>query len=250
MTRDVVDRETLIAFALGKLSREDSLDVLAAVERDPLLSDELEEVLLLARGTAAVAEGGGRKGRSTHEPAIRYLFRAAAVVIILLSSAVVASKLTTGRYHELARLGESDYSLSWRGEMDNDVEWARNAFLAGDRDGAIGQLERIINSHPEGEQIEGVHWMVGAMMLAGSERSVVGLFPRYDERFVDRGMAHLAISARSANPRIAEESHWLRMKGFLMLAQPDSAKREGEAVVRASGRLSLSADTVIKKIGY
>ena len=248
MTRDVIARDKLIAFALGKLSSEESLEVLEAVERDPLLSDELEEVLLLARGTESVAGEGSRNDHRAHEPAVRYLLRAAAVVIILIGSAIVTSRLVTDRYHDVARLGQDDFNLSWRGGMDSDVEWARNAFLAGDKDGAIGQLERVINSHPAGEQADGVQWMVGAMMLAGSEKSLVGLFPRYDKPLVNRAMAHLAISARSTNSRIAEESHWLRMKGFLMLAQPDSARREGETVVRSDNDLKARAECMLKRV--
>jgi hypothetical protein len=233
-----IDRDRLIAFALGKLSKEQSLEVLEEVEGNRDLSAELEEIVALMRATAEEVENPEAQRRGVREPAMGYLLKAAAMVVFLLGVTVIASELTRDRFHDLARIEEVDYSLNWRGESGGELEWARNVFLGGDRKGAVEQLERFVQMHPTGEEMSVAHWMAGAMLLASSERSWLGFFPGYDRQLVLRGMDHLASAAQSSNVRIAEESHWLRSKGYLMLGQLVEAKKEGMEVVKLGGSLA------------
>jgi len=234
MTHELIDRSTLIAFAFGKLSREESLRVLAEIEKDDALSRDLEEVILVMR--SAQEGGNGREDarrRSTiTEPMLKYLVRLAAVLVLGLISAVSVSELTKGKYHDLARLDNVDFSGQWRGDGDDDIEWARREFAVGDRDAAISKLERVVRTRPAGESMNVVHCMVGAMLLATAERSVWGLFPHFEEKRTTQALGHLVLAMQSTNILVVEEAHRLRMKAFLMLNEPQEAIKEGEDVVR------------------
>jgi len=237
MTDKGIDRDKLIAFARGKLSREESEHVLAAIEADEALSRELEEILQLIRATEELEdEKKNADGRLTiGEPILKYILRIAAVLVVLLGASVLASELTKGRYHDLARVDRVDFGVRWRGDAEEQIEWARREFVGGDRDAAIRELERIVQLRPAGESMSVVHLMAGQMLLTTAEESVCGLFPRYDRQRVTRGMDHLAFAAQSTNNRVAEEAHWFRLKGFLMLDKPEEAKKEGEEVMRRHG---------------
>jgi hypothetical protein len=250
MTQDETDRDRLIAFARGKLSREESLRVLEEVEDNEQLSRELEEVLLLMRATEEQErskEESWRRG-VIREPVFRYLFRVAAVLVVAFASVFAVSELTKNRYHDLATVDDSDFSVRWRGEVDEGIELARREYNGGDHDAAIGTLERIIQARPAGESMAVIHWMAAAMLLKTAERSVWGLFPRYEESRIARAMAHLDIAMGSNNLRIQEETHWLRMKSYLMLNRPVDAAHEGEEVVRMGGGLSKGAALLLGEI--
>ena len=60
-----VVRDDLVDFALGKLSPEESLRVLDAVEADPGLSAQLEEIAVVVRGVDRDGEELFRAGRGT-----------------------------------------------------------------------------------------------------------------------------------------------------------------------------------------
>ncbi len=250
MTKEVIDRDRLIAFARGKLSPEESERVLAAVEADEVLSRELEEVLQLMRATEALEnEKRDAHGRLTiGEPALKYVLRIAAAVVVLLGASVLVSQLTKGPYHDLARVDNVDLGVRWRGEAEEQIEWARREFVGGDKDAAIRELERIVQMQPVGESMSVVHLMAGQMLLATAERSTFGLFPRYDRERVARAMDHLGLAAQSTNNRVVEEAHWLRMKGFLMLDEREDAKMEGEEVKRMGGEHDVQAVKLLDEI--
>ena len=250
MTQDVIDQDMLIAFACGKLSREESLRVLAKIENDDTLSRDLEEVLLVMRGVQEQEYGreDACRRRVIREPIMKYVLRLAAVLVVGLLSAISVSELTKGKYHDLARITDLDFSGRWRGDQDDEIEWARREFTGGNRDGAIRELERVIQTRPAGESMAVVHWMVGAMQLETAERSVWGLFPRYDEKRAVQALDHLTLAMRSTNVRVVEEAHLLRMKGFLMLNKPQEAMREGEEVVRIGGEGGAEAMMLLHEI--
>ncbi len=231
MNHEVIDRDILIAFACGRLSREESLRVLAEIENDNTLSCELEEVLLVMRGVQDREQRReDTRRRALREPIMNYILRFAAILAFGIFAAVSVSELTKGKYYDLARTVDLDFSGRWRGDQDDQIERARREYAGGDRDGAIRELERVIRTRPGGESIAVVHSMVGAMILGTAERSFLGLFPRFDEKRVLQALEHLTLSMQSTNVRVVEEAHWLRMKGFLMLNKPQDAIREGEEV--------------------
>ena len=250
MTKEVIDRDRLIAFARGKLSRDESERVLTAVEADEVLSRELEEVLQLIRAT----EGLENEKRDAHgrltigEPVLKYVLRISAVVVVLLGASVLVSQLTKGRYHDLARVDNVDFGVRWRGEAEEQIEWARREFVGGNKDAAIRELERIVQMQPAGESMSVVHLMVGQMLLATAERSTFGLFPRYDRERVARAMDHLGLAAQSTNNRVVEEAHWLRMKGYLMLDKREDAKMEGDEVKRMGGDRTNAVQGLARQI--
>jgi hypothetical protein len=230
MTRGLIDRETLVAFASGRLSGEDSLRVLSSIEKDPRLSAELEEILLLMRATEEKGTDAHRDGRRkfSSEPYISYTLRIAAVVIVGFLSVVAASEVTKDRYCDIANVNTADLSLTWRGDSDPEIESARVQFIRGDREASLKSLEQFVRYHPADESASVVHYLIGAILLESSRRDLLGLFPGYDTARVHQALVHLAEATRSGNPRLVEEAHVLRIKALLMLRRPEEAVRDGK----------------------
>jgi len=235
MKEDTIGREMLISFARGQLSREESLRVLEKVEVDSDLSEELEEVLSLVRGIEDIQNlRGGEKtpGRIVREQQSRYLLKVAAALVVAFLSTVTIGELSKGQYFYLARMEETGLSKRLRGNDGNQIEWAKRMFVSGNRDVAIREMERIANILPEEESKAVVHMILGEMLLCSAERSYLGVFSWYDTGYVVRAMDHLGTALEWGDPRIAEEAHWLRFKGYLMLGDRDGARREGVQVLK------------------
>jgi len=246
-----IDRDTLIAFAKGKLSPDESQQVLAALEADRQLSQQLEEVLLMIRGAEAareVREGDGESGGTVREPAFRYILGIAAVLVLTFIAVTSVSELGKNRYHDLARLNSTTFAARFRGDDGDQIELARTMFLNGEHDAAIGELERILRIRPAGESMAAVQVMLGEMLLATAERSIVGLFPAYDRNRVTRALELLDAAVQSGDLRLAGEAHWLRMKGFLMLADRDAAIREGTEIAKSGGHRAEAALECLNRI--
>jgi|WetSurMetagenome_2_1015567.scaffolds.fasta_scaffold156167_2 hypothetical protein len=250
MKPELISRSTLIAFAFGRLSREDSLSVLAETERNDVLSRELEDVLLVMRAYQEGADGrqDAYQPQSAKEPVLTYLLRVAAVLVAGLMIVASASELTKGKYHDLARVADVEFLGRYRGDGDDEIELARKSYIEGDRHEAIGKLERELRTRPPGESMAVARCMLGAMLLSMAERSKWGLFPRYDEELARQALYHLALARQSTNVRVVEEAHLLRMKGLLMLNRPQDAITEGEEVVREGGEGGVEVRKLLREI--
>jgi hypothetical protein len=245
-----IDRGTLVAFAHGKLTREESLRVLAEIERDQGLSRELEEILLIMRAIDDQTTAKHDRQQSLFlEPALKYVLRIAAVLVLGMLSLVAISEISKTGYHDLARVDTKDLRLQWRGSSDAAVESGKALFVAGEHDTAIGHLEEIVRTIPPGESACVVHWMIGAMLLETAERSAIGLFPYYDSLRVRRAMDHLTAASQSTNPRLIEDTQLLRMKGLLMLGLPQEATREGEAYLKTECVEQTAIVYLLKRLG-
>jgi hypothetical protein len=244
-----IDRDTLLAFARGRLSREDSMRILEAIERDQTLSKELEEILLLMR--AADDEPSERHDEQKtlfFEPALKYVLRIAAVLVLGVLSLAALSEVTKAKHHDLARVEDINFNSQWRGMSNEDVDIGRTLFLAGEHDAAIVHLERIARAIPPDESACVVHWMIGAMLLETAEGSTVGLFPSYDSARVRRALDHLGIAFHSSNSRLIEDTQLLRMKAFLMLEFPQEAVHEGESYLKTESVERSAVIDLLKRI--
>jgi hypothetical protein len=250
VSKTTIDRDTLVAFAHGKLTREESILVLTAIESDQGLSRELEEILLLMRGIDdQTTIKHNRLNSLFFEPVLKYVLRIAAALVIGLLSLEGISEASKAKYHDLARVDNDDMRSQWRGSSDQAVEFGRALYLEGKHDSAIERLEQFVRTIPPGEPASVVHWMIGAMLLETAERGTAGLFPYYDSLRVRRAMDHFNFASKSTNPRLIENTQLLRMKALLMLGLPQEAIREGEAYLK-TGEVEQSAITdLLRRIG-
>ena len=256
-----IDTTRISDLVLGRLSPEDSLRLLEEIERDPEASQELEA---RARLLAHVKGGGevlfaGRdfaRGRSIatkarrrwlSQPAGGYALAAAVVVLIVLLP--TASYLTRGPFVEMARVDRPQYEAVLRSEGDSDIDLAVRMLRGGHLKESLLLLERFCRAYPENSLREYAHYLAGAIYLSDARESLAGMFVTYDSVRVHAGLFHLEEALRfSGNPRLTEESHWLRAKGYLMLERPAEALSALEIVLRLKGLRSADAADLTKKI--
>jgi len=253
-----VVRDDLVDFALGKLSPEESLRVLDAVEADPGLSAQLEEIAVVVRGIDRDGEelfGDGRTdqrrfpGSVVRDSGWRYVIRAAAVLVIVIGVSVVISALTEGPYADLAALGRIELDMRFRGIDAEDLVQARAAHGEGDVDAALVHLDRFLRMHPEGEDADVARVLAGSIRIGGAESSVFGLFRRFDEGQILLGMRDLLmVEARAENPRLVEEACWIVSKGYLMLGRPENATDHLRSIIKGGGLRVRGAEELLEEV--
>jgi hypothetical protein len=253
-----VDRSDLVDFALGKLSPEESLRVLDAIEGDPALSAQLEEIAVVVRGIDRDGEelfGKGREDRGRSSGAVvrdsgwLYVIRAAAVFVVLIGLSVLVSALTAGRYDDLTALERVELDVRFRGFDAEDLVRARAAHGEGDEDGALFHLDRFLRMNPEGESSDFARVLAGSIRVEGAESSVLGLFRQFDEEKIMFGLRDLLlVIAHSENPRLVEEASWIVAKGYLMLGRPGDAAGHLRRVVGGGGSRVRGAQELLEEI--
>jgi len=256
-----LDTTMLTDLVLGKLSPEESLRVLREIERDPRASQELEaRARLLSHvregGEALFAESYAVAGTSTPAPVQRWWasrplagYVVGAAAILLIAVVPVLSVLTKGPFVDLARVGYPQYEAVLRSAGDSDIGLAVRMLRGGHPEESLLLLERFCRAYPESDMREYAHYLAGAIYLSDARESLLGMFITYDLSRVRAGMAHLGEALRlSGNPRLTEESHWLRAKGFLMLERPAEAVAELEAARRLEGARAEDAAQLMGKI--
>jgi hypothetical protein len=230
---------SLIDFAKGRLSPEESLRIIDTIEEDRSASEELEAIakvmtIVDERGDELFGEDpvlGKAPARifghlREHLQHLRLPSPAfsLAVLFLTLIGLVAASRLTRSPYFELTAIGKLEFESLDRGPGAEDFAVARRRFAEGRYEDAIRVLERFTRALPNSPGVDYAHYFAGAVCLVSSRRSLVTLFPSFNREAVTRGLEHLgkAIDA-SSNVRILEESYLLRAKGFLMLGNPGDA---------------------------
>ncbi len=258
MAERKVVRDDLVDFALGKLGPEESLRVLDAVEADPGLSAQLEEIAVVVRGIDRDGEelfGGGRgdrgraSGRVVRDSGWRYVVRAAALLVAVIGLSLVISALTARPYADLTALGRIELDVRFRGIDVEDLEQARVAHAEGDVGAALVHLNRFLRMHPEGEDADVARVLAGSIRIGAAESSVFGLFRRFDEGQILLGLRDLLlVVARSENLRLVEEASWIASKGYLMLGQPENAADHLRRVVKGGGLRVRGAEELLEEI--
>jgi hypothetical protein len=233
---------TLVDFARGRLSPEDSLKILDNIESSTDHSSELEavidvmnvsdergEVLYQREANAQERNGQGetflqrllpKKGRLS--PA----FALGGVVVVILG-VLIGIRLSTSDYYALAETGELRIESVVRGPGAEDFEVARQRIERNDIHGAIRVLERYTRAFPEGVGTDYAHYCVGALYLKAARQTIVLLVPTFDTEDVNFALAHLAAAVQETrNDVLAEDACVLRAKGFIMINKPDAAIKE------------------------
>ena len=258
MAERTVDRGDLVEFALGKLTPEESLRVLDAVEGDPGLSAQLEEIALVVRGVDRDGEelfGGGRRDRNLSRGVVvrdsgwRYLIRSAALLALVIGLSVVISVLSAGRYDDLTALGPIELDVQFRGVDAEDLARAHAAHTDGENREALVHLDCFLRMNPYGESADFARVLSGSIRIEDAQSSVFGLFRRFDEEQIMLGLRDLLpVVARSENPRLIEEANWIVSKGYLMLDRPGEAVERLHRVVVVGGSRVQGAAELLEQI--
>ncbi len=266
--KNKIARQSITDLTLGKLSPEESLKLLEAIEQDPSASQELEFASEMLNFTRA-------HGKETFEPMKSSIARDALVnrtiaerlegylgqtraarwatgfvaLCVVICGLVVVSSLTADKYYPLASIEGFEIESTVRGPGQEDLTTAQNLYRQGDLEGALRLLERYIRAFPHGEMIDYVHYSAGAICLLSSSHSFLSLFPSYDRERVLRGLGFLEIAANvSTNPRLVEDARWLRAKAFLMLHRPADAIEELRRIELLNGVKGEQASRLITEI--
>jgi hypothetical protein len=242
---------TLVDFARGKLSPEDSLKVLDEIESSKEHSSELEAVIdvmnvsdeqgeVLYRRDACAPERDGKAETFLQRllPQKGRLSPAFAVVgaFVVILGVLVGIRISTNDYYALAETEELRIESVVRGPGAEDFEVARQRIERNDLEGAIRVLERYTRAFPEGIGTDYAHYCVGALYLKLARRTIFPLIPRFDTDDVNLALAHLAAAAQETqNAVLAEDAYLLRAKGFIMINKPDAALNELSEALRFNG---------------
>jgi hypothetical protein len=242
---------TLVDFARGKLSPEDSWKILDSIESTPDHSSELEVIIdvmnvseergeLLYRQDANAQERSGQAETFLQrllpkKVRLSPAFALGGVVVVILGM-LVGIRLSTSDYYALAETGELRIESVVRGPGAEDFEVARQRIERNDIPGAIRVLQRYTRAFPEGVGTDYAHYCVGALYLKLARQTIVLLVPTFDAEDVNLALAHLADAIQETrNDVLAEDAYVLRAKGFIMINKPDAAIKELNNALKYNG---------------
>jgi len=255
----------IIDMAHGRLTPGESLRLFDEIENDPTASAELDLVADLMN-VAAETNGNVFRERDRaraplwkrlawrirekcDERPVLYPVGSLAVAMLALAMILGANALWSNKYEELLGIDRTAFEWSVRGEGDEDVSTAYHYFTNGEYTQALESLQRYLRIHPDGELTAYVHYSTGSICLLSAKRNVLSLFTKYDPESVNTGLDHLGkATAQSNNPRLVEESLFLRAKGFLMLGREEDAIAELRRLHTLKGPKTNEARQVIERI--
>ncbi len=260
-----IQTSTIVDFAHGRLTPEESLGLLKSIEDDPRVSEELDLVVDLMNAAADpqsslfVAPAFHQKPflirtlRSFVEsfrshpflyPVGAFGCLAAALVIVITANLLTADKLD-----ELTGIDRTAFTWNARGTDNSDIAGAYFCFTDGDYAKSLTLLDRYLRLEPRGDLTPYVHYTAGAVCLIASRHSYFTLFQNHNETRVSEALQHLSLAiGQTSNRRLLEESRFLRAKGYLMLHRPDEAIAELDTVRSLIGPRSEEAMQMIERI--
>jgi hypothetical protein len=240
-------------FVLGQMSPEEALQFLDEVERDPELSAEVEDCVMVAR---VAEECGGEVFTSAQSGpwlvrenvptasgiglvlrrAISFRSLAIACVLLLLLGVPWLSDHVSGPYSDLAVVTEGEVDVPMRGVDDGRLTQIKKLLHAGRYDEAITLLEEYVQNTPTAERRAYAAYLLGGAYLISARKSYLGFFAAYDDDRVALGMGYLMEVVRNGGEgRLVQEARWLRAKGYLMIGHPDAAVGEATEIVVEGG---------------
>ncbi len=260
-----IQTSTIIDFAHGRLTPEESLGLLKSIEEDPRASEELNLVVELMNEAAdpqsrlfAVPAFHPksfftRTLRSVVEnfrrhpllyPVGAFGSLTAALVIVLTANLLTADKLD-----ELTGIDRTAFTWNARGTDNSEISGAYICFTNGDYGKSLTLLERYLRQEPRGDLAPYVHYTAGAVCLIASKQGYFSLFQTHSAARVSEALQHLSLAiGETTNRRLLEESRFLRAKGYLMLHRPDEAIAELDTLRSLSGPRSEEAMQMIERI--
>lgn len=256
---------TLIDFAHGRLSPDESLELLSRMEHDPRASERLDLIVDLMNEASdpasplfemRVPERDSifrRIGRSvvdtlrTHPilaPSAGFGALAAAVGIVVLVNVFTVNKL-----EELAGIDRTAFVWNSRGSDNSDLAGAYFFFTNGEYERSLGLLDRYLREYPGGELTPYVHYTSGAVALLSSRRSLLTIIHIRNSARVKEGLDQLSLAlSQTSNQRLKEEARFLRAKGFLMLGDARGAIAELDSLRALDGPREEEAMQMIERI--
>jgi hypothetical protein len=260
-----IQTSTIIDFAHGRLSPSESLGLLESIEMDPRASEELDLVVdlmneaadpdsvlfvapatpqrpFLVRAMRAVIEG------LRNHPFL-YPVGAFGCLVATLGIVIGISLLSSNRFGELTGIDRTAFTWNARGTDNSDIAGAYICFTNGDYEKSLSLLDRYLRGEPHGELAPYVDYTAGAVCLIASRHNYLNVFETRDAKRVEEALQYLSLAiTRSSNPRLLEESRFLRAKGFLMLNRPADAIAELETVRSLGGPRCDEAKQIIERI--
>jgi hypothetical protein len=242
---------SLVDLALGKLTPEQSLEVIDKLEQDPFKSSELELIInILASAEALPAIEDSRNNPKRGYPSgvrerrsdFTLAMRSAAAIVLLLGSVFLSGEFSEAPYASLIRVCAEDMDVRTRGESAEIVEIAYALVLEGDNVRATELVNWCLNAFPEGEESAQAHLLKGGMLLMASKRSVLGFFSHYDTVLAARGLSELHLAFGQTNQRRLKEcALWLGVKGNLMVGNKSAALNQIETLELIGGTRQADA---------
>ena len=260
-----IQTSTIIDFAHGRLTPEESLGLLESIERDPRASEELDLVVdlmneaadpqssifaapafhqkpLLVRALRSLLE-------SFRSHPLLYPIGAFGSIVVALAMVISTNLLSANKLDELTGIDRTAFTWNARGTDNTDITGAYLSFTNGEYDRSLTLLDRYLRMEPHGELTPYIHYTAGAVSLIASKQSYLTLFRTYDATRVSEALRHLSIAiSQSSNRRLLEESRFLRAKAYLMLHSPDEAIAQLDSLRSLNGPRSEEALQMIERI--
>ncbi|MBK7256653.1 MAG: hypothetical protein IPI01_02290 [Ignavibacteriae bacterium] len=241
--RTAIDRSLLVELAHGRLSADESRELLDRVAADEELSAELDLVILMMGEGAREEretryEPGKEQGRTLREsagPALVVL-RVAATLLLMFGAGRLIDAALAPAYADLAQVEAADLHLRIRDGATDEVAAMRAYLYQGDWEEAVRRADWFLSVHPDATGRQSVFVIRSAAMLMGARKAVMGFGMHYDAALVDSAMVSLA-NAREGQPSSVEMEQiaWFEAKAFLMKGDPGEASVRLRSIVEAGG---------------
>jgi hypothetical protein len=260
-----IHTSTIVDFAHGRLTPEESLGLLESIEKDPRASKGLDLVVDLMNEASDPQSDMFMAPAFHQKPFLVRTFRAfigsfrshpllypagaigcavAALVIVISMNMLSANKLD-----ELTGIDRTAFTWNARGTDNSDIAGAYLCFTNGDYAKSLTLLDRYLRLEPHGDLAPYVHYTAGAVCLIASRQSYFTLFQTHNRVRVAEALQHLSLAiGQTSNRRLLEESRLLRAKGYLMLHRPDEAIADLDTVRSLNGPRSEEAMQMIERI--
>lgn len=241
--RTVIDRSMLVELAYGRLSADESRELLDRVAADEAASKELDLIILMMNEGARQErttryETGKEQGRSLRESPgpVLLVLRVAALVVLMLGAGRAVDSAMAPPYAEFARVGHEDLHLRTRDGASDELAAMRAYLYVNDWEEAARRAEWYLSVHADEPARPSAYVIRSAAMLMGARKDIMGFGVHYDLSLVDSAMLSLA-DARREGPTAAEAEQiaWFEAKALLMRGEPAEARFRLRWIVDAGG---------------
>ena len=256
---------TIIDFAHGRLTPEESVDLLAKIESDPQASERLNLVVDIMNGAIDPESPLFEVRPDERGSAVRRALRSCVESIrthpvlapvgslgalaTALAILVMANVFTANRLEELTGIDRTAFTWNARGSDNSDLAGAYLFFTNGEYGKSLALLDRYLREFPEGDLAPYVHYTAGAVELLSSRRSFLTIIQTRNASQVKDGLDQLSLAiAQASTQRLKEEARFLRAKGFLMLGNPRAAIAELDSLRALGGPRKEEAMQMIERI--
>ncbi len=243
--KSVVKSYSLVDFARGQLTCEESLEILGILEEDSTRSEELEIVLRMLEPNSAVGSSvitddekkkAGRKAVRDQHTGFEVIVRSAALAILVVGTALLAQEFGKPEGFNLLHVNPNDIDIRTRGEPEKIAEIAYALICEGENKRAMELVDWSLSALPEGDGRAHSHLLKGGLLLMKSEIYYLAIFSHFDSTLVRQGLNELDLARRmSGQRRVIEGAIWLSIKGNLMIGDRFKALEQIEALESSGG---------------